>query len=1630
MATLEITLRMKAGEIWPVIAEFDGDEGTLPERSEGLLALDTQQLEQLANEPKLYGDALGQALFQGPLHEAFVEALARSAESPMRLLLFVEDFALRTLRWERLCAPVDQGWVQLASYQRTRFSRYLPSLTDRRFPPIGRGDLRALIVVASPPGLVDYGLAHFDEAAAVQGVITALGEVPYTLLATNVEGANGLPTLNQICERITGESPTLLHIVAHGRAFDNENLLYLSSDDDPKRVDPVSTSRLRDRLASLNSAHGLPHLIFLSTCESASPAVNGTLGSLGQRLVSELGVPAVVAMADLVTVETANALASNFYRLLITSREVDTALVGATAGLAEQGDISVPVLYSRLGSRPLFDETVKRDLTAEEIGRGLTKLDALIAERAPLLKSDFAAAADTLRRTAETAEGALSEEARADQQQARATIDLLCNEATELSFVALATGAAPPRYDGHICPFPGLNAFDASEQRFFFGRDTLIGELLAMIKQQPCLTLLGPSSSGKSSLVLAGLLPSLRAETPELGLAIITPGELPLAALERELYLQAQAEASRMLVVIDQFEELFTVCTSEEERQYFVDRLLRLPQEHPTVILLRPEFMEACAELPALHSLLNRNLKLIEPLSAEALREVIERQAAAVGLRFEAGLTSTILDEVRGQRGRMPLTQHALRELWARRRGRWLRTKAYIDLGGVRQAIATSADTIYNTSSQADKDRLRTIFVRLTRIDRESNPHERNDVRQRSALADLVPFNDDQSAIGSLIEQLAAKSLIVTNQNSDNIASIEFADNALIKAWPRLQTWLSEDRETLLQLADLRQQAQRWQDRGHDPSFLLRDTQIADAAPLMRQKRYPLNGLERAYIDASVVAQEAVQQNEIAQLKALARAEQSKARKQKQLTEKQKQLTLEQQKSAEVARQSAGRFRQLAIGMAGVAAVAVAAMIVAAVLGGVAQSNAQQAQQAAAAADVAKGEAETQQELALAARNQSQTAEAFAVAEQGRADSAAADSLNRALATEAQAALDRGDPNQAIAIALQALERDRRLDGVALTLADAADQAARLRLDGHQNWVFTVAYSPDGRSAVSGDVDGVIIFWDLERGRETLRFSEHTAQVNVVIFSPDGQTAFSASDDGTVRAWGLGGGRIVAQGNSEANTLAISPAGDRLAVGYGSGELILYDPASGQEIRPLNGPSDVAMSSLAYSPDGSLIASGSQNGSMMLWRAESGTPLGPFGEHSDAVNSLAFSPDGRAIVSTSQDATVRLWDAKTGRALPFMVRYNSAALNAVFSPDGRTIVASSFDQSVTLWDSATQQSLRTFEGHTSDVYGLAFSPDGSKLLTGSYDQDVRLWDVAPRRLLRAIPNAAGDDQISSVAFTQDGKLAAVGSNTGRVTIWDMELGEQVRTLSSPGFDDPVIRLLFFTDERISAISGQETQGWNLSDGTPINQVDLELDMNLVGFDLHEEVALVVENDSTVALLALTGDKTLILEGHSDFVTSVALSPDGRQALTGALDRTMRLWDATNGTFIRTFIGHTRAIQDVAFSPAGDQALSVSDDHTMRLWDLASGRELARFTTSGSQLSGVALDASGTRAITGLQQDGTLLVWQVEALDELITSVKASRSIPELSCELRVRYALEPLCPAETPMLDPTPAAQP
>ena len=311
-----------------------------------MLQLDEQSLLEQSSA-LAYGTLLGRAVFREQICDLFRLAIAGS-EEPLHVLLSIEAADSRTLRWERLCAPFDDGWDFLEQEQRTPFSLYLPSIIDRLFPAIGRCDLRALVAVACPQDLDRFGLAPFDIESTAAGVRQALGPIANDLLAP--------ATLDALCDRLTAEHYTLLHIVCHGK-FDKKHgdtSLFLA--DDNNKVNRVTGAELLDRLRRLPAAHerGLPHFTFLATCESALPEAEAGLGGLAQRLVRDLGMPAVLAMTDKISTVTATALTERFYRQLHSHGEVDRALAEAMAGLAERHDITVPVICSRSGGAATF----------------------------------------------------------------------------------------------------------------------------------------------------------------------------------------------------------------------------------------------------------------------------------------------------------------------------------------------------------------------------------------------------------------------------------------------------------------------------------------------------------------------------------------------------------------------------------------------------------------------------------------------------------------------------------------------------------------------------------------------------------------------------------------------------------------------------------------------------------------------------------------------------------------------------------------------------------------------------------------------------------------------------------------------------------------------------------------------------------------------------------------------------------------------------------------------------------------------------------------------------------------------------------------------------------------------------
>jgi hypothetical protein len=470
-------------------------------------------------------------------------------------------------------------------------------------------------------------LASFDIKENVSRLQSVFGDrLPTTILARVPEAA-GVPTLDEVVRRLTtgsGEGPyTILHVVCHGWVNpEKETILYLeqaSADPASGRglAQPVNGSDLIERLRRVAR---LPYLVFLSTCESAAPEAEQRLGGLAQRLVRELGIPAVIGMTERVTIATAHALADEFYRRLLAQirvGEVDRVLVQAYAGLAARPDVNVPELYSRLGAQPLFSLALDRQLTTAEIRSGLQELDELLVERAPVLRARFAENTQKPEPLLGTDPDALAAPARQEREKALTEINELCQEAVEISFNALAQGEQPPAYDARQ-PFRGLSPFRAEDREFFFGRESLVQKLEQKLSGDNFLPVLGPSGSGKSSLVLAGLVPKAKEQVT--GIQVIddlTPGSAPTDHLKIR---QAKLGAGPVLYVVDQFEELFTLCKDEKQRQDFIEELLRLANSNRVVLTMRADFWGECASYPALKERMQARQELIAPMTTSELR--------------------------------------------------------------------------------------------------------------------------------------------------------------------------------------------------------------------------------------------------------------------------------------------------------------------------------------------------------------------------------------------------------------------------------------------------------------------------------------------------------------------------------------------------------------------------------------------------------------------------------------------------------------------------------------------------------------------------------------------------------------------------------------------------------------------------------------------------------------------------------------------------------------------------------------------------------------------------------------------------------------------------------------------------
>jgi WD40 repeat protein len=1066
------------------------------------------------------------------------------------------------------------------------------------------------------------------------------------------------------------------------------------------------------------------------------------------------------------------------------------------------------------------------------------------------------------------------------------------------------------------CPYKGLVPFEPGDADIFFGREQLVEDLVGRLDEDRFLAVVGPSGSGKSSLVRAGVVPKLQLRDERLRPAVLSPGQHPLAELA--------AGSDARLLVIDQFEEVFTLCRDEDERRGFIDALMDAAERGTRVIVaLRADFYGHCAMYPRLAAALEDQQALVGPMSEEELRRAIERPAERAGLILEPGLVEGILRDVVGEPGALPLLSHSLLETWNRRSGRMLTLIGYLQAGGVQGAIAKTAETVYREEFPPDQQALaRNIFLRLTELGEGTE-----DTRRRVSISELVSRPGQEAEVGQVLRTLADTRLVTMGQGT-----VEVAHEALIRHWPTLRGWLDEDREGRLLHRRLTEAAHEWEALGRDPGALLRGTRLATTGDWATAHDPELNELEREFLTASRRASE----------------------------------------------RDAERQRRVNRRLRGLLAAAVVLLALAIVGGLVALDQRNTARATALTADAQRLGAEALSEDRLD-RSLLLARAGVALEETARTRS----NLLAALLRAPPAAIGLLHGTADAEIYTTAVSPDGRVlaIGQAEGTVTTFDTSTRRVLGEYRiggtigaGLVQSLAFSPDGGTlAVTGRPQSpqLAVVLDLLdartlRRRSRVELPPFPEPVDLVLATPS-----FASDDRDV---------LVLEGtpNGPARSVLLRVDGrtgevEGTPLRVGGAALDVLPTRDGRRVFV---PSPVDDSTLeidadslrvvrrhdlggfagALSPDGGALAVGSRDGRVRLLDLRSGKARVLSGRHGAGVLDMTFTPDGRTLVSSDFDGGIIVWDVARSAVREELSAHRGPVWALAVSPDGHTLCSAGNDGRLILWDLAGDRRLvRSFSPRQGfeDIQtprGIAVSPDGKTLAVTERGGVVDLLDTATLQPLRSVQAMSGF--AAAVDFSPDGRLLAVGGEGGDVTLWDARTLMPAGALT--GLSGNVQTVAFSPDgESVAAaevVAGQSRLDvWSVHRRTVTAQADTPAITSLA-FSPDGRMIALSAIDAGTEIRDVRSGRLLERLPAEGLARSVAFSPDGRLLAVGQFDGDGQLYSTdTWASFGRRLEAHTQRITNVEFTRDGRTLSTSSADGTVLLWDVETQEPI------GSQL---------------------------------------------------------------------------
>ncbi len=1109
----------------------------------------------------------------------------------------------------------------------------------------------------------------------------------------------------------------------------------------------------------------------------------------------------------------------------------------------------------------------------------------------------------------------------------------------------ISTTFQPKKFEG-ICPYKGLDAFEEEDTELFFGREALVKELVSRVKDSRTVFITGPSGSGKSSLVRAGLIPALKKSSSGSGwlYATLKPGRDPIDALANAFsrlkdpglgkYLRENAEQAsafhecaesalsentnqRLVLYIDQFEEVFTQL-SKDKAQTFINLLAHAATvENGRVIILfsmRSDFIPNCATYPQLNELLNQQFVQIGAMEPEELVSAIAQPALRVGLRIEPDLIAQIINDMQGEPGALPLMQFALKDLFDAEQAKGgtiaLTLDDYLQRGGIHKALERHADEAFNKLDNHEQELARSIFSGLIEVNLGAQ-----DTKRTALVDELAPAGATASDVKGVIQKLATARLVTTSENA-----VTISHEKLIGAWAWLRRLVNESREAIALQNEIMGDAKEWEEHKRDASYLYGGGRLAGVQEQVKTQKLTLPLLAQDFLRAGKTRQQRTQR------------------------------TL---------------YSTISI------------VLIVSILASIAFRN--QAREAERQANIA---------LARQLASQAQSLNAARSSKLLTASLLAIKSLQ--LFPNGDASYFLANNNYSAPIISHMTHRDVVTsvvfspDGKHIASASAdtiirvweatsGNELARMQ---HDAVVSSVAFSPDGKYVVSGSWDGTARVWESASGNELARMI-HNSNVTSVAFSPDGKYIVSGSDDNTARVWEASSGNELARMQHDAvvSSVAFSPDGKYVVSGSWDGAARVWESASGNELAQMIHDDNVL--SVAFSSDGKYIVSGSWDGTARVWEASSGNELARM-IHQSGVCTIAFSLDGKHIVSGDYDGTILVWEASSGNELARMT-HDEGACTIAFSPDGKYIVSGSWDGTARVWEASSGNELARMT-HDEVVTSVAFSPDGKYIVSGSYDFTACVWDASSEDKLDLITH---DDEVTSFSFSPNGKYIVSGSWDGTARVWDASSGDELVRMQH----DAVVTSVAFSPDGKYIVSGsadKTARVWDASSGNELARMIHDSNVTSVAFSSDGKYIISGSLDGVIRVWEPFSGHEFTNVSLYVSVNSIVFSPDGKYIALGDDAGLVRVWESSGNEL--AFMTHENAVNSIAFSPDGKHIVSGSDDNTVRVWEVASGNELVRMTHD-DYVTSVAFSPDGKYIVSG-SVDKTARVWDASSGDEL------------------------------------------